>query len=323
MWETAHLCLSSHDEVMFRSQEDLNYGFNCFAMAVIQTESRALCESFLTTHYHAGVQSYEPKTVMHLTRNAYARYFNTKYERRGRLGEKVYFVTPLKGINRMLVAVNYILRQALHHGLTSTPFEYNNCSINALFKKELGKSTSVELMPDELKYLHMPSNYKIEDKYRMDASGLLLREDIIDCAYMESLYVTPRNFLFQMNAKSSEEWKNEQLREDSSCPVITMETIEPWADTSEIVRMYKNENGRPDLSAMTDLELCDIIDNQYVPRYSRSAGATIYTLSSRQRADIGNELYCKYKYGGASTKQGKYTTEKQIKRCAAIGLVTE
>jgi len=318
MWETAHLCLSSHDEVMFRNQEDLNYGFNCFAFAVMHTESRALCECFLTTHYHTGIQSYEPMAVMHLTRNAYARYFNTKYKRRGRLGEKVYFVTTLNGIKRTMVAINYILRQALHHGLTSTPFEYKNCSINALFRRELGKDTEVALVAEEMKYLHLPSNVKIDGKYRMAASGLLLREDIIDCAYVESLYVTPRNFLFQMNAKSSEEWKQDQLREDSTRPVITMETIEPWADTSEIVRMYKNENGHPDLSAMTDLELCEIIDNQYVPKYSKENEATIYTLTEQQRSNIGNDLYDKYKYGGRFWKQGKYTTVQQIKRCAII-----
>ena len=40
MRKTCHLCLSSHDEVMYRSEADLIIGFNCLAIAVLETESR-------------------------------------------------------------------------------------------------------------------------------------------------------------------------------------------------------------------------------------------------------------------------------------------
>lgn len=44
MRKTVHLCLSSHDEVLFRNEADLIAGFNCFAVATLTTESRALAE---------------------------------------------------------------------------------------------------------------------------------------------------------------------------------------------------------------------------------------------------------------------------------------
>lgn len=303
---------------MFRSSEDLNYGFNCFAVAAIATKSRVLCESFLTTHYHVGIQSEFPKEVMHLTRNAYARYFNSKYGRTGRLGEKHYFDTPIVGLRHTITAINYILRQSLHHGMTSTPYEYPHCSVNLFFQKELGKAYDPSLLKDNERYRYLPSNNKISDNIRMNKDGLLLRSDVIDVAYVESLYVTPRNFLFQMNAKSSEEWKKEQMDEDPSSPIISLESMEGWADEREIKQMYMNEIGRPDLNMMTDLELCSIIDNQYVPRFSKVSGATIYTLSDQKKADIGNDLYVKYKRGSSVEKNGKYTTVQQIKRCIAM-----
>jgi len=309
MWKTYHLCLASHDEVMFRSQEDMNYGFNCLALAILQTESRLLCESFMSNHHHSGVQSKCPKEIMHLTRNAYSRGFNSKYRRKGRLGEKLAFCTELVGVHRIMTALNYIFRQPLHHGITTTPFAYANSSINVIFMKDLGKIKEHMLSPQGEKHKYLPSNISLPNKYRMDRSGLIIREDVIDTAYVESLYVTPRNFLYQMNAKSSEEWQKEQISENGAIQVVSIETIEPWADASEIQKMYNNECGRPNLSLLTDIELCELIDKQYVPRFSKATGSTIYTLSPSQRADIGNDIYQKFKYK---------TTVPQIRRCAII-----
>ena len=79
MRKTVHLCLSSHDEVMYRSEADLIMGFNCYAVAVLSTESRALADGFLSTHNHTLIQSDHPRETMFRSRNAYSRYFNTRY----------------------------------------------------------------------------------------------------------------------------------------------------------------------------------------------------------------------------------------------------
>ena len=57
MRKTYHLCLSSHEEVMFRSEADLCRGFNALALAILETDSRLLAEGFLTTHFHQLVQT--------------------------------------------------------------------------------------------------------------------------------------------------------------------------------------------------------------------------------------------------------------------------
>lgn len=77
MRKTVHLCLSSHDEVMFRSEADLTIGFNCFALAALTTESRALAEGRMSTHHHSMAQTDNAKELMYRNRNAYSRYFNT------------------------------------------------------------------------------------------------------------------------------------------------------------------------------------------------------------------------------------------------------
>ena len=118
-------------------------GFNCLALAVLETESRLLAEGFMTTHHHNLVQTDRYKELMYRSRYAYARYFNAKYSRTGQLGENKYFSLEVEGLHHTIAALNYALRQGLHHGLTSTPFEYPHCSANAFFRKELGKPESL------------------------------------------------------------------------------------------------------------------------------------------------------------------------------------
>ncbi len=56
-----HLCLSSHDEVLFRSESDLIRGFNALALASLTTDSALLADGLLTTHLHFLTQTPAPK----------------------------------------------------------------------------------------------------------------------------------------------------------------------------------------------------------------------------------------------------------------------
>ena len=172
MRKTVHLCLSSHDEVMYRSEADLIMGFNCLALAVLETESRLLAEGFMTTHHHYLAQTDHFKELMYRSRYAYARYFNAKYSRNGQLGERQYFSQEIEGLFHTTAALNYVIRQGLHHGLTSTPFEYPHCSANAFFRKELGRHGETQLLRDSTRYQYLPKNKSLPaDRYRMSAIG--------------------------------------------------------------------------------------------------------------------------------------------------------
>ena len=91
MKKTYHLCLSGGDEVLFRDQEDYNRGFNCFALALYKTGSTGLVESFMSTHSHMMAETEDPYGLMYSMRMPYSKYFNYKYGRQGRLGEKHHF----------------------------------------------------------------------------------------------------------------------------------------------------------------------------------------------------------------------------------------
>ena len=306
MRKTYHICLASHDEVMHRSEEDYVYDVNCLAVAVARTESRALADAFMSSHDHFCVQSDDVIELAFVRRNAYSRYFNNKYGRRGRLGEREHFVSELNGIRHVTAAVSYVNRNPLHHGISQTPFGYRYCSSNVVFQAELGKVYSGSLLPAGKRYLYLPGNCRLPESFRMDTAGMVLQEDIIDVRYVEELYVTPRSYLYMMNRYSDEKWVAEQKEENPSEPAVTLETIEQALMEENEEKMVSNEKGRINMSALTDLELCEIIDSQYVPRYGQSS---VYGLSERQRHRIGNEIWLKY---------NRRVTESQIRRCLAL-----
>ena len=319
MRKTVHLCLSSHDEVMYRSEEDLVMGFNCLALAVLETESRLLAEGFMTTHNHKLVQTDSIAELVKRERYAYTRYFNSKYKRKGRLGEKTPFSLDVEGVFHTQTAANYVLKQGLHHGLASTPFEYAHCSANAFFRKELGKSFTPQLLPDCSRYNFLPHCRTLPQQYRMAINGLILREDIIDTAYVEEIYITPRNFLYQMNRLTDERTVSEQTKENS-LPPVTLERIENGVPGFDVRSALIFEQGRVDRKVLSDIELCSIIDKEYLPRLLE--GGTIYDLPAHKRQSMGNALWTDFKHAfdrhWASPLSGRKTDASQIRRCLAI-----
>ena len=78
--------------------------------------------------------------MMYAMRQSYSKYFNRRYQRSGRLGEKHHFQLEIAGLHHHLAAMTYVLRNALHHGLVPIPYAYPHCTVNAIFRKEMGKT---------------------------------------------------------------------------------------------------------------------------------------------------------------------------------------
>ena len=311
MRKTFHISLSSHDEVLFRSEADLIRGFNGLALSVLETDSRLLADGFPTTHFHGLIQTDNPAEVMARARSSYARYFNAKYKRRGRLAERQGFLLEVDGYHHTLAALNYVNRQGLHHGLSPTPFGYRHCSANAFFAKQLGKLAPSDLMPDDLRYKYLPKGVHLPSVYRMDATGLLLREDVLDVAQVESVYVTPRNYLFQMNKVGDEMSLKQQQEESSSSPLITLELIEQGTPNLDISQLLRNETGKHDPIWISDLELCQLIDESCLPKYCKVE--SIYEATVSQRAFLYDLIQ-----NGLWKSRHKRTTDAQLQRCLCL-----
>lgn len=260
MKKTYHLCLSGGNEVICRSDRDYIQANNCLCLAAHKTDSSLLAYSIMSNHTHIGVRTVSPHAFMKAFRYPYNRYFNQKYGRKGVLGEKHFFQREIDGLYHLLAVISYILRNALHHGVAATPFGYRYSSISALFRDELGYFDGPGLMPKKSQYLYLPGNDQLPDGYKMDASGLILPQSVIDVADVEHQFATARTFLYYMNRLSGDAWEKEQLQDAVNVPSVTLEQIEGSVRYQDLKTMLGNEHGRANYNAMNDIQICDLID---------------------------------------------------------------
>lgn len=304
MKKNYHLCISAGNEVMFRDLSDYHRGFNCFALALHTSGSTGLVESFMATHVHMLVQTSSPDDFMYKFRKSYSMYFNHKYGRTGKLGEKTHFTMEIVGHYHLIAAISYILRNALHHGLVPIPYSYPHCSVNHIFRKEMGKFNNDSILPRQhhSKFLSRRAEYPYN--YKMSESGVFLRDSVLDICQVENIFGTPRAFNYYMNRKSSEEWEEEQKRDGSSTRIINLASIETNVDRNHIDQMLRFENGKGDYRKITDTELCTQLDTLARNRYNK---LSVYQLTDTQKQHIASEIY-----------RSHHTSSTQIRRCLAM-----
>lgn len=304
MKKTYHICLSSRDEVLFRDHDDYIRGYNYFAYALYRTDSVGLADAFMSNHVHLLIQTSVLKKFLALFRQIYTLYFNHKYDRKGKIGEKQFFYTEVKGYYHLIAAVNYVLRNPLHHGVVPIPYSYPYSTANAIFQKDMGKESFDSVLPEEKYHRFIGRKIKYPKTYKMKESGEVMRTSVMDIVQLENLYISPRSFNFNMTRRSSEEWQKEQEKDNNSEPPITLDVIEMGVNLTSMKQMIDNEYGKSNYQQMTDIELCKKIDEDLLKRYRKNS---VYLLTDSEKDELIEYLYWEL-----------HLPDKQIKRCLAI-----
>ena len=289
---------------MFRDVEDYDRGFNCFALALFNTDSTGLVESEMSTHYHQLIQSRNPDDFMHYFRLSYTMYFNRKYHRSGRLGEKNHYTMEVVGYNHMIAAMSYVLRNPLHHGVAPIPYAYPYSSVNSIFMTQMGKLPCRNLLNRKHYHRFLNKAVQIPDNYVMNEGGVFLRESVLDIPQVENLLVSPRAFNWHMTRRSSEEWELEQGRDNNGLPPINLSVIENGINMTSLSEMLVFEHGKSDYRRPSDMVICAEIDNNILPKYGK---ASVYLLSRQEKQQIAEHLY-----------RTLHVSESQIRRCLAM-----
>ena len=220
------------------------------------------------------------------------------------LGEERHFMLEVNGLYHKIAAMTYTLRNALHHGVAPIPYAYPHSSANVIFQKEMGKHPDTDFLQPSSAYRFLGKRASLPEGYKMNKSGLILRESVLDIGQGETLYNTPRTFNYYMSRKSGEEWKQDQEKDGSQLRPVTLEKIEEGIDLHPVDRMIAYESGRADYRKITDMELCTEIDRKIVPSYRK---ASVYHLSDKEKHDIANTLH-----------YTRFIPIDQLKRCLAI-----
>lgn len=300
-----HLCFTSHDEVMFRNERDMAVSFNSLCSALCKTDSSCLAYAAMSDHHHGCYSTKHPRELIRIYRESYTKQFNHRYYRVGPLGETGVYMQEISGLQHMIAAISYTLKNPPHHGVTSSPFEYPYSSANAYFRKELGKNRNGEiyLTQDQIKAV-LPRRASFNPAWKMGVDGVFLPETVVDVETVENAFGTVQAFNYYMGRKSGEDWQQEQEKENGMAP-FSLESIEqPMLARVSVAEMLRNEKARYVTAPISDLELCKVIDEIYVPRYERKS---VYHLKRLEITAVANELYKEYR---ANTNQ--------IKRCLVM-----
>lgn len=288
MKRTYHLCLSGGNEVMFRNEADYVIGINYLCMAAHKTGNDLLAYSFMSNHVHICARTKNPAELIKHFRYSYTRYFNNKYKRKGRLGEKHFFSLEIEGLYHLLTVIAYILRNPLHHGVSATPFGYRFSSIGAIFRREFGRFEEPALLSEKSQYLYLPDRQVLPTKFKMGIDGMILPETSIDVQTVQHYFSTARTFMYYMNRLSGEVWEKEQLQDQTNLHPITLEHIEGGNRTQDLKVLLNNEHGRANYNATSDIQLCRKIDN--ILKELTPKGQTLYTTDIRELHHMAKQL---------------------------------
>ncbi len=301
-----HVCVASHNEVLFRDESDFIAFTNLMALATFKTGEELLADAIMSTHFHLALMSHDPAPFIARLRHSYGRYFNYKYKRSGRLGPRGFFQTGITGTRHRNAALSYILRNGLHHAQSATPFGYRHCTVNSLFNKEMGRPAVRHCITSRSEIAsYLPRHSEFPDYFVMNEDGMFLRESFMEIPQLEMLFVTPRSFLYQMNRISDEIWKKEQMEDNSDEPPVTLGTIERSFSKQSLSSMLECEKGfRYNPSTLNDVAVCNIIDNQIIRQFGKS---TVYALSDAQKLKVARIL-----------SNDLHIPQHQINRCLAL-----
>ena len=304
MKESYHICFTSHDEVLFRDEEDHGMFLNLMALRGFTHNTEILVDAEMSTHAHLNVFSDVPVWFAGRLRMSYTKYFNYKYHRIGRFGEKYTFCLKIDGFYHQMVEQNYTLRNGLHHGAAATAFGYKYCTVRELFAKDLCLSTeSAASWTRQEMTSFLPRHSEFPDHFIMGPDGVFLRSSFMEIRRAEQFYGSPRNYLYQMNRLTDESWVKDQLTDGTGAP-ITLSLIEQ-ADEKTVAQMLNNEHGRSfSRSRLQDMDVCRLIDKDILPSYGVTS---VYQLSTSQKQRIARQLYNEF-----------HLPDHQIRRCLVI-----
>lgn len=305
MTDIYHICMTAHNEVLFRSPDDFRDITNLIAYKAYTDGVHILVDALMSNHMHFVVYSDNPEKFALSLRLSITKHFNIKHHRSGRLFDRKVFICALAGPRHITMAVNYVLKNPVHHGQAYTPYSYANCTANYLFTDDRGVKLP-ELTNDRTFIRRFfPKNAKIPSDFKLDRDGMISRSSFEEIKMVESFFLTPNYFIYNMNRKTSDDWVKEQEQDGGNQPPVTLELIENGVKIDSLKKMLSNENTvSTQRQQNTDMAVCQLIDNKLLFRYNSSS---IYTLDIEKRLQIGMELI-----------QSHFISTAQAARCAVV-----
>ena len=295
-YDLLHICIKSENELMHREEDDYRSGITKMALAAYRTGTHIFAYAFMSNHVHMIVQSPDISRFVSNYRNAYTRWFNFKYCRKGRLGERSFHTTSLDSIYRILHAVNYVLRNPVHHLVSDTAIGYEFCSARYVFASDFCLN---EVKSRKVRSDFYSKNVSLPDSLYLNDKGMISPKSFLEIPAVEKLYMTAKNYLFYLNRPSYADMDKPDANEEP----LDICQIEPSYNIEELQR---NERRRSVKEHTDDMDICRIIDKELL------RGRTYAQLSDEEKEKNACQV----------SRRLPLCPLKQIYRCLAIQVRT-
>ncbi len=297
-----HLCFTSKREVMCRCPRDYKMMISRIAQSSVYNDTAVLAYAVMSNHVHLIVQTDSETAFIRTLRSSYTQSFNHIYERSGRLGDKGFYSLELDGIQHQQDAITYVLQNPWHHKVTDNPFDYPYSSMALYYRRHYLEHPFHSAEIDKNKRL-LNRNVKIAAPVKYGASGMIVPESFIQTGMVENIFGSYTAFQMLTHRKNYREWKERQLQENNTSPLVNLKSVEPLLAKNHIRLIeddpYRWRKGRN----LSDMDLCTVIDRDILSRFKCE---TYTQLQAHNKKSIIAELMARYSYK---------ITEEQILRC--------
>lgn len=265
------------------------------ALAAHKTGTHIFAYAFMSTHVHMVVQSPDSSKFVSTYRNAYTRWFNFKYGRKGRLGERYFHTVTLNSFYRILHAINYVLRNPVHHLVTDTAIGYEFCSARYVFSSDFCLN---EVKSERTRSAFYSKNVSLPVSFWLNDKGMISPELFLEIPAVEKLYMTAKNYMFYINRPSYADMDKANTNEKA----LDVSQIESSYDIEDL---QQNERRRSVKECTGDMDVCKLIDKELL------TGRSYTQLSDEEKKRIAYLV----------SRRLPRCPLKQIYRCLAIQVI--
>ncbi len=247
-----HLCNLSH-KVIFRKEEDYFNAINRLAACACETTTEVWAYAIMSTHLHLIVRSDDIGKFIKSLCQTISRTINHKYSSHIQVSLSR---RELNGKGEILTAVNYVLKNPMHHQVAEVAFSYTYSSAYLYFKDKIRMEDS-PFSPASIRVLQKSSeistriyrklfgHHALPEDCRIINNLVILPESFVKVKFIETLYESVRGFLYNMNKPLKEELEMFGHNTD----------FNNYSDSS--VSLF---------GKLTDIQVCEIIDEYIYPR---------------------------------------------------------
>ncbi len=238
-------------KVLYRNQEDYLVAIGRLVACAATTSTEVWAYSFMSTHFHLVVRTRSIEKFVRLFKINISRHHNSRYQAHIQLSIEC---RELMDEGEVRTAVNYVLKNPLHHKIADVAFKYPYSSAHVYFRDKIYTDEYYSgerivrscLKPSELDsvvYRELFVRHEVSSALQILDGRAVLPESFVEVSIIEQLYSSVRDFMFHMNKPLKEE----------------LEMFQDGGRGSQESRVSL-------FGKLTDLQVCGIIDEYIAPR---------------------------------------------------------